>query len=244
MNGTALVFGLWKHLSNRIQHPQTLVTNDEFYAVQAAATEPLKEVNPTGLVLFHTLSSTQNFTISVLIDGDCNQNGHIFILSAPISAQIDAIHIDIRIAATLQRAVTPFLNVDIGFLIQLADGGGRYLAAPQGLSDVLHTPDGYTCQVHLNESLFHAAFPPTVPLNNSRLKGDPFEFGYLESDIPGSGGEIAVVMTAAVALALLITLVPSRLGQFLCLGFQQLVEGLLYAATHQLFDLTLDYIFI
>ena len=51
-------------------------------------------------------------------------------------------------------------------------------------------------------------------------------------------------MTAAVALALLITLVPSRLGQFLCLGFQQLVEGLLYAATHQLFDLTLDYIFI
>ena len=51
VNGTALVFGLWKHLSNRIQHPQTLVTNDEFYAVQAAATEPLKEADPAGLVL-------------------------------------------------------------------------------------------------------------------------------------------------------------------------------------------------
>ena len=144
----------------------------------------------------------------------------------------------------MQRTISPILNVDIRFLVQLTDGRRRNLAAPEGLSNILHTPDRYAGQVHFNKSLFYAALPAAIPLNNSSLKGDPFEFGYLESDIPGSGGEIAVVMTAAVALALLITLVPSRLGQFLCLGFQQLVEGLLYAATHQLFDLTLDYIFI
>ena len=72
MNGTALVFGLGKHFSHRLQHPQTLVSNDKFYAVQAAATEPLKEADPAGLVLFHTLGSTQNLAISVLIDGNCN----------------------------------------------------------------------------------------------------------------------------------------------------------------------------
>ena len=36
-----------------------------------------------------------------------------------------------------------------------------------------------------------------IPLNNSRLKGNPFELGYLEVAIPGSGDEVAVVVTAA-----------------------------------------------
>ena len=47
-------------------------------------------------------------------------------------------------------------------------------------------------------------------------------------------------MAAAVALALLIALIPGCLGQFLSLGFQQLIEGFLYAASYQLLDLPLD----
>ena len=47
-------------------------------------------------------------------------------------------------------------------------------------------------------------------------------------------------MAAPVSLALLITLVPGRLGQLLCLGLQQFVEGFLYAASYQLFELPLD----
>ena len=105
--------------------------------------------------------------------------------------------------------------MDIRFLIQLTDGGGRHLAAPQGLGNILHTPDGYTCQVHLNESLFHAAFTAAIPLNDGGLKGDALELGHLESDIPGSGGEVAAVVAAAVALALLIALIPGCLGQLL-----------------------------
>ena len=51
-------------------------------------------------------------------------------------------------------------------------------------------------------------------------------------------------MAAAVALALFIALVPGSLGQLLRLGLQQLVEGLFYAASYQLFDLTLDYFLV
>ena len=47
-------------------------------------------------------------------------------------------------------------------------------------------------------------------------------------------------MAAPVPLALLITLVPGRLGQFLCLGLQQFVESFLYTASYQLFELPLD----
>ena len=117
----------------------------------------------------------------------------------------------IRIASTLQRAVPPILDVDICFLVQLADGGGRDLAAPESLGDILHTPDGYASQVHLNESLFHTALPAAIPLDNGGLKGDSLELGHLKSDISGSGGEVAAVVAATVALALLIALIPGRL---------------------------------
>ena len=204
----------------------------------------MEEADPAGLVLLHALGGTKNLTVSVLIHRNRHQNGHIFKLSAPISAQVDPIHIDIRIAPTLQRAVPPILNVDIRFLVQLADGDRRHLAAPQSLGNILHTPGGYTCQSHLNESFFYTALPAAIPLNDGGFKRDSLEFGNLESNISGSGGEVAVVVAAAVALALFIALVPGSLGQLLCLGLQQLVEGFLYAASYQLFDLTLDYFFV
>ena len=120
--GTPLVLGFGEYFSNSLQHTKTLVANNEFHSVQASAAEPLEEADPTGLVLFHALGGTKNLTGSVLIYRNRHQNGHIFKLSAPISAQVDPIHIDIRIAPTLQRAVPPVLNVDIRFLVQFADG--------------------------------------------------------------------------------------------------------------------------
>ena len=79
--------------------------------------------------------------------------------------QIDAIHVDIRVTAALQRAVPSLLDVDVGFLVQRADGGGGYLAAPQGLSNVLHPAHRDTGQVHLNESFLDAALTAAVPLS-------------------------------------------------------------------------------
>src|SRR5699024_2602455 len=125
-------------------------------------------------------------------------------------------------------------------LVQLTDGGGRDFAAPEGLGNILHTPDRYTCQIHLNERLFHAALPAAIPLNNSSLKRDSLELGHLQGNVPGSGGEIPVVVAAAITLPLLISLVTGSLGQLLRLGLQQFVEGFLHAAAHQFLKLPLD----
>ena len=48
-----------------------------------------------------------------------------------------------------------------------------------------YTPDGYACQVHLNESIFHATLPAAIPLNDGGFKGNSLELGHLEGDIPG-----------------------------------------------------------
>jgi len=100
----------------------------------------------------------------------------------------------------LQGAVAPVLDVDIGFLVQLADGGGRNLAAPQCLRDVLHTAHGDACQVHLDEGFLHAALPAAIPLDDGGLKGHALEPGHMERDVTGGRGEVAVIMAAAEAL--------------------------------------------
>ena len=101
MHRAALVFGVREHLAHSLQHSHALVADDEFYAVQAASAEPLEEVDPAGLVLLHSLGSSQNLTKTILIYGDCHQNRHIFILSSLVAAQVDAVHVDVWIAPAL-----------------------------------------------------------------------------------------------------------------------------------------------
>ena len=124
MHRAALVFGVREHLAHGLQHPHALVADDELHAIQAASAEPLEEADPTGLVLLHALGSAQNFTKPALIYGDCHQNSNIFVLSAPVAAQVDTVHVDVWIVPALQWAVAPVLDVDVGFLVQLADDGG------------------------------------------------------------------------------------------------------------------------
>ena len=130
MNCTALVLRLRKHFANSFQNTIAFVLHDEFYAIQASDTEPLKETDPAGLVLFHPFGSTQYFTVSVLVDNNCNQNRNIFVFFTSVAVQIDSIHIDVGILPILQREVAPIFDMNIGFLVQLADGGRRNLAAP------------------------------------------------------------------------------------------------------------------
>ena len=40
----------------------------------------------------------------------------------------------------------------------------------------------------------HTALPAAVPLNNSGFKGDPFELGYLEGNVPGSSDKVAACL--------------------------------------------------
>lgn len=129
VNRASLVFCLRIDFSHSFQHTQTLISNDQLDAVQTASFQLLKEADPAGLVLLHSLSGTQNFTVTVLVDTNGDQNGNVLKLTAPVAAQIDAIQIDIRIFAAPQGAVMPIFDVNIRFLVQLADGGWRYLCA-------------------------------------------------------------------------------------------------------------------
>lgn len=103
--------------------------------------------------------------------------------------------------------------------------------------------------IHIN-ILITATLQMTVPLIlNVHIRfliqftdgrGRVLEFLNLEGNSSRSGGEIVVVVAAAVTLASLATLIPDFLSQFPRLSLQQFIEGLLYAASHQFPSLPLD----
>ena len=77
----------------------------------------------------------------------------------------------------MQGTVAPGLDIDIGFLVQFADGGRGHLAAPQRLGNVLHSAHGYACKIHLDKGFLYTALPAAVALDNGSLKRDSLEAG-------------------------------------------------------------------
>ena len=173
------ICSFWEYFSHSLRHIKAFVSNHQFNPIQAMTTQSREEAAPAEPVCFHTLGNSKNLMVSVLIHHNCHQNGHIFKLSASISAQLESIHIDIQIIPTLQSAIPPILNAAMRLLIQLIDGSRRHLAAPQSLGNILHASDRYTCQVHLNESFLYIALPAAISLNYGSLKRDPLEPGHI-----------------------------------------------------------------
>ena len=95
----------------------------------------------------------------------------------------------------------------------ITDRRGRDLTAPQGFSDVLHAVHGYTCQIHFDECFFHAALTAAIPLDDGGFKGHALESWHMERNVAECCSEVTVIVTAAVALTSLITLVASSLRQ-------------------------------
>lgn len=92
----------------------------------------------------------------------------------------------------LSQRIHDVQQILIGFLVQLADGSGRNLAAPQRLGDVLHPAHGNACQVHLDEGLLYTALTAAIPLDDGDLEGHALEPGHMERDIAGGCGEVVV----------------------------------------------------
>lgn len=112
------------------------------------------EGTPALPVFFHYLGCTNHFTVAFFVYRHGHQDRYILIFSAPVSLEIDAVQIDIGILV-LELALPPFFYMAVNLFVQIADRAGGHLAAPQRRGNILHSPDGYPCQIHLDQRLFH-----------------------------------------------------------------------------------------
>lgn len=102
------------------------------------------------MVFLHAFGSTDDLPVAVIVYAYGNENGYVLDLAAPAALQVYSVSVNIGVFI-LKRTCTLGLYVLISFLVQVAYGAGRDLAAPQGFGDVLDPSDGDTGQVHLNE---------------------------------------------------------------------------------------------
>lgn len=154
------------------------------------------------------LGNTKSLSVSVLIDRNCHQNGHIFKFSAPVAAQTDSIHIDIWIPPTLQRMVTPFHNADIRLLVQFTDGRGDTLlprkASVMSSARRTDTPTRHSSIRASSTLLSRRRYRSIIAVSKEIL----LCLGTLRVTSLEVVVRLRAVVAAAVALALLIAFVP------------------------------------
>lgn len=79
-----------------------------------------------------------------------------------------------RILTALKgAAVALILDVDVGFLVQFADGSGRNLATPQSFRNVLYRRTETPARCICDQGFLHSALTAAIALNDACLKGPP-----------------------------------------------------------------------
>ena len=130
--------------------------------------------------------------------------------------------------------------MQIGFLIQITDGGRLHSATQQGFRYVLHPPHGYACKVHLDQCLFHRTFTAAVELYDSGFKWYTFQLRYFQAHLSGGRVQLPAIMPRAVALTRLGALVLCRVRQLFGFFVQQFIQRFLHTVSDYFFQFPLD----
>ena len=78
---------------------------------------------PRILVFLGAFGKAQHFTVTITGHADCHENRHVLDLTGSTSLQERPVQLHVRMAArpTLDRPVTPLIDVPVRFLVQRAD---------------------------------------------------------------------------------------------------------------------------
>ena len=125
MDGAALIFCGREHFSHCFQHTQTFVFHNESHAVQSADFKPLEETNPAGFVILHVLVAHKTSRYPSSFTAIATRIATFFVFPTLVTLQAVP-----YTSAALQRTITPIFGVNVGFIIQFANGGLRNPTLP------------------------------------------------------------------------------------------------------------------
>ena len=135
MDNAALIAGFWKHLSDRFDHAQGFISDDEMRITEPALFQPYEEVLPAFKVFFQAFGSADDLTVSISGNSNGDKDRNVFVSFTSASFEEDTVHIDIRIFLC-QRAVAPLFNVFICLFVEVADRAGGHSGSPESFGDI------------------------------------------------------------------------------------------------------------
>ena len=134
-----------------------------------------------------------------------------------------AVHEHVR-ALALQRPRAPLLDLSVHLLELVAQRLGRHAVAPRQLADVIDLPGGRAGQVYVDQGLLYAFLASPVSFDDRGLEDRALEFGHLQREPAGLGGQAPVVVAGPVRLPLPGALVLGGVGDLVGLGVEHRVQ--------------------
>ena len=127
-----------------------------------------------------------------------------------------AVHEHVRVLGS-QRAFPPLVDLLVDLLEFVAQCLGWHPLAPQQPADVVHPACAHAREVHLHQRLLDAGFAPPAALDHRRPEQGALQFGHLETQLAGLGGQRALVVAGAERLPVGLALVSGGVGDLVCL---------------------------
>lgn len=206
-----------------------------FYrSIQSQVEELLRHT----LRLLLVLRQQDNFTISVFIHIDSNENADIFKFAVHVAFQVNTVYIERVISG--QFAIAPFFDVYIGFLIRIANGVHRRPTSTQGFRNILYLAHGHAVKVNFDQLFLRRAFTVAIALYDDSLKENAFQLWHFNAHLLRSRGRFLTVMPQTVSLPYFGALILGRACQFLRIFMEWFIQRLLYAASHEFFQFPRD----
>ena len=235
-----LVFRVRQHRVDRGDESGAPVADHQSDAPQPAFDHASEELLPAGRVLAHALVDRDDLAPALRADADGDEDAHVLHVPAPGSLVPHAVHEHVRVLG-FQRAFPPLVDLLVDLLEFVAQCLGWHPLAPQQLADVVHPACAHAREVHLPQRLLDAGFAPPVTFDHRRLEQGALQFGHLETQLAGLGGQRALVVAGAERLPVGLALVSGGVGDLVGLGVEHGVDGLLDLDSNQSIELGLEH---
>jgi len=157
----------------------------------------------------------------------------------PFALHDDAVQIQIRMI-TLDRTVTPGLDLGIDILVQIGNRTGRYPCAPKRLGDIRNPAHRNTRQIHLHKRFFNRTFAPPVTLDDRRLKRLPAQLGNLQLDLTGLGVQRSLITARPRVIPALTAFITTSSAKLISFHVQQRIQGLFNRPANHLAEIIPD----
>jgi hypothetical protein len=128
-----------------------------------------EESGPTRFIVLGPHANPQDLPETLGIDGTCHEQGDIANLARPAALHDNPIEVQIGMLAR-DGTVPPDIDLGVDLLVQVRDRGRAHPDPPKGFGDILHTPDRYTGQVHLDQRFLDRRLAASVTLNDGCFK--------------------------------------------------------------------------
>ena len=144
----------------------------------------------------------------------------------------------------MNRLHTPFFNLPVNFLIEIAGGAGAYFRVPQRLGDIFHSTNRNSGQIHFDQCLFNTALLRLIPFDDLRFKRKRPKTRYFEFNFARCCQKLPLICSCPGILSIRTSLIPAGVADCIRFFIQKSIQGIFNGLSDQAIQMLHNLFFI